>query len=426
MRRDGRSARHVAKLSHVTRTDSAQLLEHLYRDTITALHPGRAVRDALDRTFTLDTTLGGALHIIALGKAAAPMASAALEWCVAQHFSVKGGVCVTHDEPANGLAPLHVCIGDHPTPSTRSAAAAAALGGYIASHVDQGDRVLVLLSGGTSSLIGAPLDGSDHAEYLATTRALVASGLDINQINAQRRQLSRWGGGRLGAALQARGATVTVLLISDVIGDDLASIGSGPCIPERGDTAQPITHHVIADNHVARDTVVRLARERGMIAQAIDEPLLGDVDCCAERIALVLLTHASAARHGSVRHKPRLICWGGEPTVPVPIDAPPGGRMQALALTVARRLHDAGDAAIRLTLLAAGTDGRDGATNAAGAIVDSRTWAAIRDLARSPERDLATMRSHDALAAVGALIPAFTSGTNVNDLVIGLVLGDDF
>lgn len=418
--------RHVARLRAVTPTDSAQLLEQLYRDTTTALHPGRAVREVLDGTFSLDADPRRELHILAFGKAAPPMADAALAWCVAQRIPVSGGVCVTHDEVAIQLSPLRAVIADHPLPGSRSAAAAAALGEYIATRIDSGDHVLVLLSGGTSSLIGAPLDTARAAEYVATMRALLASGMDIIHINQQRRVLSQWSGGRLGAALQARGATVTVLVISDVIGNDLAAIGSGPCVPDAGGDVALITHHVIADNRVARDTVVRLAHERGMIAQAIDEPLRGDVNICADRIALALLTHASAARRGRVLHKPRLICWGGEPTMTIPTGAPPGGRMQALALAVARQLHDAGDDALRIALLAAGTDGRDGATDAAGAIVDSRTWAAIRDIARTPERDLASLRSHDALAAVRALMPAFASGTNVNDLVIGLVRGDDF
>jgi hydroxypyruvate reductase len=121
-------------------------------------------------------------------------------------------------------------------------------------------------------------------------------------------------------------------------------------------------------------------------------------------------------------HSSRLVCWGGEPTVMLSgSDAPPGGRMQALALALARGLHDAGHDARGITILAAGTDGRDGNTDAAGAVIDAQTLAHMRDVGRSPEHDAEVFRSHDALASVSALIPAFASGTNVNDIVIALL-----
>jgi glycerate 2-kinase len=107
-------------------------------------------------------------------------------------------------------------------------------------------------------------------------------------------------------------------------------------------------------------------------------------------------------------------------TLPGP-DAPPGGRMQLLAMLIAKQLHEAGRDAHGITVLAAGTDGRDGATDAAGGVVDARTWAAMRAVGREPERDLAAFRSADALRAVQATVPAFVSGTNVNDLVVAVL-----
>lgn len=397
-------------------------LQTLYRDTIAELQPERAVHAALDG-IGVAATGGHRLHLLALGKASVPMCAAALGWLAARDASADvAGLCVTHAEGATSLPGFHMLVGDHPTPGARSHAAASALNAYIAHDVAAGDDVLVLLSGGTSALIGAPHGNISQAEFAATSDALLGAGLSINQVNRQRRQLARWGGGRLGAALQARGASVRVLAISDVIGDDLASIGSGPCIPDPGDPAPPIPHHVIGSNRTARETVIRLAKDRGVLPVLVEEPLHGDVSICAERITLALLTHASQAGSGGVSHLPRLVCWGGEPTVMLSgTAAPPGGRMQALALTLARLLHHAGGDARSITVLAAGTDGRDGATDAAGAVVNARTWSAIRSVARSPEQDLAAFRSHDALAAVHALLPAFASGTNMNDLVLALV-----
>jgi len=98
-----------------------------------------------------------------------------------------------------------------------------------------------------------------------------------------------------------------------------------------------------------------------------------------------------------------------------------GGRCQELALAAARVLHEAGDGAAGITLLAAGTDGRDGATDAAGAIVDSATWTDVASAGRDPAQALATHESHGALLAAHALVPRRETGTNVNDVVIGVV-----
>ena len=116
--------------------------------------------------------------------------------------------------------------------------------------------------------------------------------------------------------------------------------------------------------------------------------------------------------------------WGGEPTVTLTGTAATtagGGRCQELALAASRVLRQAGEAATGIALLAAGTDGRDGATDAAGAIVDGATWAAIADAGVNPAHALAEHRSYAALRAANALIPRRDTGTNVNDLVIGTI-----
>jgi len=405
----------------VTLTTTRQLLESLYRETIAALHPGSAVRAALDQRESAGPR-PAPTHLIGLGKAAPAMCAAALEWHATRSRSVAGGICIAHDPGGVSVAPLPVVLGDHPVPGIRSHRAAAALAGYIEASVTSGHDVIVLLSGGTSSLIGAPRAGMTEAEYDTTIAALVASGLGITVINRTRSHLSRWGAGLLGQTLQGHGAAVEVLVISDVIGDELGHIGSGPCVMLAGVSAEAIPHHIISNNAAARSTVVRLATERGRKAMQVAQPLEGDVEQCADRIGLALRTFASTARSGTSAHPARVICWGGEPTVTLPgPDAPPGGRMQALALLLARHLHDAGKDAHGITLLCAGTDGRDGATCAAGAVIDAQTWSLIREAGRSPEHDLKTFRSHQALQAVHAIVPEFASGTNVNDLVIALV-----
>jgi hydroxypyruvate reductase len=115
--------------------------------------------------------------------------------------------------------------------------------------------------------------------------------------------------------------------------------------------------------------------------------------------------------------------WGGETTVTLsgPATSAGGGRCQELALAAARALAQAGAEGAGITIMAAGTDGRDGATDAAGAIVDSSTWSAIAAAGRDPAQALASHESFGALKAAGALIPRRDTGTNVNDIVIGLI-----
>ena len=446
--------------------DPRQFLDTLFRDTIAALQPFRAVHAALD---ALDNRLDGAaarsaapttrVHLIGTGKAAVSMTQAALEWCTNHDVQPAGGVVITHHMPVSLPPSIRLCIGDHPVPDAHSQAAARQLGEYIDSEVHACDSVLLLLSGGTSALLGAPRTGLDAQVYRELCAALLTSGLVIGDLNLLRRRLSRWSGGRLGAALQARGATVQVLAMSDVIGDSLAAIGSGPCVPDRSTDAEIeavvqratldttdrtvlrqalrdvardatpaagryIPHRVVSSSIVAQMDVHVQAALRGAFVSGMQPLLRGEAEVEGEAIAHALMRLAvTAPAPESERAAPRHICcWGGEPTVALPMrDVPPGGRMQALALAIARTLAAFPTAAAGITVLAAGSDGRDGTTDAAGAIVDRDTWAAIVRAGRDPAADLAAHRSHDALRAAGVLLPAFVSGINVNDLVIGCV-----
>jgi glycerate 2-kinase len=419
----------------------------MYLAAITAIQPDRAVCAGLDVSVT---DLSRPLHLLAIGKAAHTMLRAALSWCEAHAVTVAGGVCISHEQTAPSLPPGFVTTpGDHPQPGEASATAAMALKTYVQTHVHPGSVAVVLLSGGTSALIGAPAGALTAAMYRSSCSLLLRSGLDIHSHNALRRQLAMWGNGRLGAALQDAGATVIVLAISDVPGDAPVSIGSAPCIPtpvsEAANEAMlrataltepervllrdalriaapssvngsaDIVHHLVSSNLIAREAVAAAAGEtwRSIV---IPDLLVDDATRCGEMIA----RHLVEARATVL--VPTLFCWGGEPVVSLPATAPPGGRMQALALSAARTLHEAGvDAAHGITILAAGSDGRDGATDAAGAVVDGSTWATIGMTGHDPAALLAAYDSHAALRAGDCLIPAFASGTNVNDLVIALV-----
>jgi glycerate 2-kinase len=442
-----------------------ELLEQLYRDLLHRIDPGDALmREAIESQVTPRFHRAARMHLIAIGKASAPMASAVVKWCAENARSVHGGICVSHAEDACVPAPITLMLGDHPTPGACSYAAADAIGQYIATEVAAGDHVVVLLSGGTSALIGAARTGISAEQFARCNDALLGGGLSIDAINAVRRRLSRWGDGRLGDAIQDRGATVEVFLISDVLHGGVEVVGSGPCIrlseqdayceTRRSDTVSnlaalspilrdviaavesvaeramlpqfahaPIRHTTVSDSLQATHTVVTLARERGIVAHIVGDPLIDDIALCAETIARALLRER-ARQHRANAHtsRPTLLIWCGEPTVTLPQrDEPPGGRMQALALLVSRALEAGGGDAHGISLLAAGTDGRDGPTDAAGAVISEETWAAVAAAGREPDADIASWNCSAALRAVGALIPAFSSGTNVNDVMIGVV-----
>ena len=395
--------------------------------------------------------------ILALGKAALPMARAAVETLASWGHEPAGGVIVG---PADELSP-HDCLpvrrGDHPEPGPGSLAAAEALGD-VASGVGAEDEVWVLLSGGASSLLAAPVPGLTASELTALYRLLLGSGLDITAMNRIRKRFSRWGAGRLAAALAP--ARVRVFIVSDVIGDDLASIASGPCVPdpstatdvrrlleqaglwdrvpdaarhlvratESGETAETpkpgdqafarVTLELIASNRLALEAAARRAAELGLATEVAETPLAGEAWATGASVAAMLVQHCGRRDIPQPAAPSRCLIWGGETTVTLG-DAPPGlgGRCQELALAAARSLDGAPPG---LALLAAGTDGRDGPTDAAGAIVDAGTWRAALAAGRDPARDLAAHDAYRSLEAAGALLKVGLTGTNVMDVVIGV------
>jgi glycerate 2-kinase len=441
--------------------DPRALLTELYWAAVTAAAPGPALSAAL-ASETLESRRR--LHLLALGKAALPMAQAAVDFLASRGQEPAGGLLVT-PEPADAPHPrLGVAMGDHPEPGARSLRAADELGRAV-GRVRPEDSVWVLLSGGTTSLIGAPIDGIDPADLTALYRLLLGSGLDITAMNRIRKRFTRWSGGRLAVALAP--AHVKNFTISDVIGDDPGAIGSGPCVPDPSTAAQvhaalteaglwqripaalrdhltavqsgrapetPKPDHpafrttlvtIVASNRLALEAACRAAADRGLDARLIDSALAGEAADAGRRIAATILSYDGTGRPGAQVggvNKNALLVWGGETTVTLTPDAGTGGRSQELALAAARELAGAARRdGWTATLLAAGTDGRDGPTDAAGAFADASTWERIRRAGRDPAEDLARHRSHAALEAGGALFRTGMTGTNVMDLVFGLV-----
>ncbi|WP_377504707.1 glycerate kinase [Octadecabacter sp. R77987] len=354
--------------------------------------------------------------IIAVGKAARGMAQAAMAACPNVPCLI-----VTNDENAAPLAGAQVMAAGHPVPDERGARAAdmviAALEG-----VGAGDHVLVLVSGGGSALLPAPVQGVSLADKAAMNNLLLASGADIMQMNLVRQQLSRLKGG--GLLRIAAPASVTALILSDVMGDDLRAVASGPTAAPLGTKAQAcnilqsfdiwekcprsVRDHLSgvdtatdiprADNHLIGANPISLRAMAALVpdAHVIADPIEGDV--------------AAAARVICDAAAPGITLWGGETTVHLR-GTGRGGRNQELALRIALEARARGWTA-GWVCLQGGTDGRDGPTDAAGGLVDSGTLGRIDNVAAL----LANNDSYAALEQAGDLLITGATGTNVADL----------
>ena len=441
--------------THPTLASAAALLSELYSVATAAVDPGPALTRRLR---TLAPERGNEPWIIALGKAALPMARAAVDVLRERGLEPAGGLVVSPAQSPSPHPSLTAATGDHPEPGPGSLAAARALA-ESAPLAASGAEVWVLLSGGTTSLLGAPVNGISPEDLTRIYSLLLGSGLDITAMNRIRKRFSRWGAGRLALALAP--ARVRVYVVSDVIGDDLASIGSGPCVPDpataadvRGllqrsglwekipesarrqvseaeagrmaETPKPgdqafarVTLELIASNGLALEAAAKRAAELGLAPVVSDTPLAGEASAAGASVAATLLQDY-ASRGIPQPDRKRCLIWGGETTVTLgPSPDGLGGRCQELALAAARTLVGAPPG---VALLAAGTDGRDGPTDAAGAIVDGRTWEAVTAAGRDPARDLAAHDAYRALDAAGVLLRPGLTGTNVMDVVIGVCL----
>lgn len=374
--------------------DPRRLLLDAFAAALAAVEPRAATAGALAEVAP------GPLRVVAAGKAAEGMLRAVLG--SPRHEVVAAAVAAPGAAPAD-LADdprLAWCRGGHPLPDAGSLAAGAAVAALV-DAAPRDARFLVLLSGGASALLELPRPEVTLAALREATARGLGGGLTIDALNRERAALSQLKGGGLARRLGGRPAEV--LFVSDVPGDDPRVLGSGPCWDEplQGDPATRIAHRCVAANADARAALVRFARERGHPAHD-HGTLAGDATAVGQAIAQALRAAP-----------PGLHLWGGECTVRLPAEPGRGGRCQQLALAaVAAGLasHDA--------LLACGTDGRDGPSRAAGALVDGGSAARLADAGFDLAATLARCDAGRALEAAGDLVDTGPTGTNVADLVI--------
>jgi glycerate 2-kinase len=406
-----------------------EILLDCFRAALEAVDARRAVA----RQLAVER-LEGDWQVLAIGKAAGAMTLGALEGLGGRMGQALVVTCPGHLPPGlAGLAGLRVLESAHPRPDARSIAAGEAVTEFIAALPARA-QVLVLVSGGASSLVELPVPGIELDDLRELNDWALGSGWPIGQINGLRRRVSRLKGGGLAALLGSR--RVLSMMVSDVPGDDPAVIGSGllhrareagsdagelpPGIrtilsraaksPGRpGGDGVEIPYRIVATASDACRAAGTSAASRGLCVRSGGGAFSGDAATLGRRFAANLLASAPQT----------FWAWGGESTVQLPADPGRGGRNQHLALSAALAIEGCED----VWLLAAGTDGVDGGTEDAGAVVDGGSCMRGRRSGLDPRDCLAHADSGSFLEASGDLLHTGPTLSNVGDLVLGLSAG---
>ncbi len=449
-----------------TKTHQRRDILAIFADGVAAADPYRAVKNALEMIedclyIGLDFNdpskqrigLWPQIHVLAFGKAACNMAAAALEKIPSRYLAGKG-VAVTTHENVTTVNNMLVLEAGHPLPDAKGLQAAKIIAEQ-AQLAKAGELVLTLVSGGGSALLPAPVSAISLEDKIAVTNTLLACGADIQQINCVRKHLSLLKGG--GLAKIAAPADLHALLLSDVIGDDLSSIASGPTVADDTRFIDAIT---ILKTHQAWEQVpesVRTYLQQGMQGLQPETPKSGaeifkqtsytliggnrlsidamqyaatNLNYQVERYSDNLCGEARSVADNLVLYAKKLLAQpqknalaivaGGETTVTLSAMHGKGGRNQemALAFALAAERHALPG---NWTFLSGGTDGRDGPTDAAGGIVDRETLALIRQAGLDPQQMLDQHNAYPALQAVNNLLITGPTGTNVADLQILLL-----
>jgi len=391
----------------------------------------------------------GRLIVVGAGKASGAMAATVEE---AWGDRVTGGLVAVKDGYVAPTRRIRLAEAGHPVPDERGAAAARGIRALVEAATAD-DLVMVLLSGGGSALTPAPAPPVSLADKQAVTRLLLSAGANINQLNAVRKHCSLLKGGQLARA--AAPARVHALLLSDVIGDPLDVIASGPTAPDESTFAEAlgmldrlgvreraprsvierlesgargqvpetpkaddplfarVSNVVIGNNQLVVDAAQRKAAELGFAAHVLTRSLEGEAREAAKRF--VELGQSIRAGRGPVT-APACLIAGGETTVTVR-GRGTGGRCQEFALAAALEMEGLEG----VVILAAGTDGTDGLTTAAGALADGESCRRAREQGYDPAARLADNDSNRIFAALDDLVVTGPTNTNLLDLYLLLV-----
>ena len=433
--------------------DTKRILKSLLGAGLEACDPARAIADALHlhknrlqvQDFHYDLTHYGHIICVGAGKASARMAMA-LEEVLGNRL--EDGLVIVPDGYSASCDKVRILEAAHPMPDGRGVKATKQLLA-LAQSLSPRDLLIVLLSGGASSLLCAPSRGLTLAAKRRTTKLLLRSGASIHDINIVRKHLSAIKGGQFA---QATSATILTLIMSDVLGDDLSTIGSGPTVPDSStfqdaidilqqysiwskapesvqrhfqqglatSIAAPLKptrpqalrnrHIILANNRQALEGVAKTAKQLALRRFILPYPLQGE----AKEIGSILGGLArDLVEFGNPVHPPACLIAGGEPTVTVNGKGQ-GGRAQECVLAAAQEL-----AGLTNVFVAGfGTDGTDGPTDMAGAVVDGKTVQRAKKKGLSIEHALHAHDSYTFFRQVRGHIMTGPTGTNVNDIYL--------
>ncbi len=434
------------------------LAETIARAGIAAVDPAMLVRRsiALDGNTLrvgpelVDLARFKQIVVVGVGKASALMAGA-VEGLLGDRIS--RGIIIVKDGHGRALKKMEVVETGHPMPDERGVQAARRLLSLVGQNARTDTLILCLISGGGSALMPLPHSGTTLSAKQEVTRLLLECGASIEEINAVRKHISQIKGGHLARA--AAPARVVTLLLSDVIGDSLDVIASGPTvgdsttfldakevmdkygvwerapqsirevidqglegnIPETpkpdDEVFQMVSNVIIGNNQAAVEAASAKASALGFNTSTLSSCISGE----AREAGKMLASIACEARiSGKPVAPPACILAGGETTVTIRGNGK-GGRNQELALAAALELTESRD----VVVASVGTDGTDGPTDAAGAIVDTTTVARARARGLEPVEYLNRNDSYHLLEPIGDLFFTGPTGTNVMDLMIVLV-----
>ena len=406
----------------------------LFTAAITAADPEKAVRRGLAQSPLPPQKPGGRTFLIAIGKAAPAMLAEAMTHVPDAYAAL----AVTHHENDTQLQGAELLRAGHPIPDEAGARAAQRVM-QLLEQAGENDRVVALISGGGSALLPAPPAGVSLTEKARLNDLLLSAGLDIVQMNLVRQQVSLLKGG--GFVRLAAPAQVYAYLLSDVIGDDLRAIASGPTVSPIGTASEAIatlktagiwssvpesirkhleivqdhdltplpdaSNTLVGSNRLSLEAMEQEAHRLDLIPRIVTDTLTGDVPDAAQKVLTELIA----------RPEPTALLFGGETTVKL-TGTGKGGRNQELALRVASQ---APEITATWVFLSGGTDGRDGPTDAAGGLVDAGTLPRIKAAGRDVHALLANNDSYAALAAAGDLLMTRATGTNVADVQVLLI-----
>jgi glycerate 2-kinase len=445
----------IKNFDELVKSDLHRLALQLVEYGLSVADPYAAVRENLrvlnNKIFVgnAEMSIAGRIHVVGFGKASKRMAEAVYS---VLGDRIAGGVVITPSDEGY-VGNIMIVRGDHPIPGENTLRSSQLLLDYLIDNVREEDLVIVLISGGGSALFEVPEEGVSLKDVAWISRELMKRGADIFELNAVRKRFSKVKGGKLLRFIRSR--KVASLIISDVVGDRLDTIASGPTAPdettfadvykilvkyglwselgknmrgiiEKGlsssleDTPKPgnpifnnVVNIIVASNRIVLEAMARRAREAGFNTLILTSMLEGEAREVGRVLASII---KSIDLHSLPIQKPAALLAGGETVVTVR-GSGTGGRNQELCLSLAVSIRGMNNA----VAICIGSDGIDGVSPAAGAIIDGSMYYEAVSKGLDPLAYLNNNDSYTILSKLSRAIITGYTGTNVNDIFVAII-----